>query len=31
MNHSNALQALKLRIGALALLQQAEALDRLKP
>ncbi|RUP30824.1 hypothetical protein [Curvibacter gracilis] len=31
MNHTNALQALKLRIEALALLQQAEALDRLKP
>ena len=31
MNHSNALQALKLRIEALALLQKAEALDGLKP
>jgi len=31
MNHSNAIKALKLRVEALALLQQAEALDHLKP
>ena len=31
MNHSNAIKALKLRVEALALLQQAESLDRLKP
>lgn len=31
MNHSNAIKALELRVEALTLLQQAEALDHLKP